>query len=72
MEVHYRSLSLLENNFAVSAVFRGKPASRKAESKRMLEESRINAHAQPRQRAPDCIFKNPDSVPAGKLMEEWG
>jgi UDP-N-acetylmuramate--alanine ligase len=72
LEVHYRNLPLLERNFAVSATFRGKPASEK-EILRKLEESQEKRRtSQPIAKSAGCIFKNPDSCPAGKLVDELG
>jgi len=72
MEVRYRSAPFLLTNYAVSAVFRGKPASREAID-RLLEESQEKRRAtQPIAKSAGCIFKNPGTIPAGKLVEELG
>jgi len=72
LEVHYRNLPLLEKNFAVSAVFRGQPAPLE-EIVRKLEASQEKRRAsQPAAKSAGCIFKNPDSCPAGKLVDELG
>jgi UDP-N-acetylmuramate--alanine ligase len=72
LEVHYRNFPLLTNNFAVSAVFRGKPAA-KEEIVRKLEASQEKRRtSQPAAKSAGCIFKNPDSFPAGKLVDELG
>jgi UDP-N-acetylenolpyruvoylglucosamine reductase len=63
---------LLENNFAVSAVFRGNPAPTE-EIVRKLDESQAKRRTtQPAAKSAGCIFKNPDSCPAGKLVDELG
>jgi UDP-N-acetylenolpyruvoylglucosamine reductase len=63
---------LLENNFAVSAVFRGHPAAVE-EIVRKLEASQAKRRAtQPAAKSAGCIFKNPDSCPAGQLVDELG
>ncbi len=68
MEVHYRHVPTLEKNYAVSAVFRGVPAG-KDEIVRKLEESQHKRKTtQPAASSAGCIFKNPDSIPAGKLV----
>src|SRR6266481_955176 len=70
LEVHYRNFPLLENNFAVSAVFRGQPAPTE-EIVRKLEASQEKRRtSQPAAKSAGCIFKNPDSCPAGKLVDE--
>ncbi len=72
LDVRYRSFPLLENNFAVSATFRGEPAQR-AEIDRRLEESQEKRRtSQPIAKSAGCIFKNTDNVPAGKLVDELG
>jgi UDP-N-acetylmuramate--alanine ligase len=71
-EVYYRNFPLLEKNFAVSAVFRGEPAPIE-EIVRKLEASQEKRRtSQPAAKSAGCIFKNPDSCPAGKLVEELG
>jgi len=72
LEVHYRNFPLLENNFAVSAVFRGEPTPTE-EIVRKLEASQEKRRTtQPAAKSAGCIFKNPDSCPAGKLVDELG
>src|SRR6266487_94416 len=72
LEVFYRRFPLLENNFAISAVFRGQPAPLE-EIVRKLEASQEKRRtSQPAAKSAGCIFKNPDSCPAGKLVDELG
>jgi UDP-N-acetylmuramate--alanine ligase len=72
LEVYYRNFPLLEKNFAVSAVFRGQPAPLE-EIVRKLEASQEKRRtSQPAAKSAGCIFKNPDSCPAGKLVDELG
>jgi UDP-N-acetylmuramate--alanine ligase len=72
LEVHYRNFPLLEKNFAVSAVFRGELAPIE-EIVRKLEASQEKRRtSQPAAKSAGCIFKNPDSCPAGKLVDELG
>jgi UDP-N-acetylmuramate--alanine ligase len=72
LEVYYRNFPLLERNFAVSAVFRGQPAPLE-EIVRKLEASQEKRRtSQPAAKSAGCIFKNPDSCPAGKLVDELG
>jgi UDP-N-acetylmuramate--alanine ligase len=72
MEVHYRHVATLEKNYAVSAVFRGVPSA-KDEIVRKLEESQHKRRTtQPAASSAGCIFKNPGTVPAGKLVDELG
>ncbi|HCP90515.1 MAG TPA: UDP-N-acetylenolpyruvoylglucosamine reductase [Spartobacteria bacterium] len=72
LDVRYRNIPELENNFAVSAVFRGNPAPVE-EIVRKLEASQEKRRtSQPAAKSAGCIFKNPDSCPAGKLVDEIG
>jgi UDP-N-acetylmuramate--alanine ligase len=72
LEVHYRDFPLLQNNIAVSAVFRGQPAPSE-EIVRKLEASQEKRRtSQPAAKSAGCIFKNPNLCPAGKLVDELG
>jgi UDP-N-acetylmuramate--alanine ligase len=72
LDVRYRSFPLLENNYAVSATFRGLPAPREQIESRLQESQEKRRTTQPIAKSAGCIFKNPDSTPAGKLVEELG
>ena len=72
LDVQYRNVSELENNFAVSAVFRGKPAPAEEIIRKLQESQEKRRTTQPAAKSAGCIFKNPDSCPAGKLVEELG
>jgi UDP-N-acetylmuramate--alanine ligase len=72
LEVHYRNFPLLENNFAVSAVFRGYPAPVEEIIRKLQASQEKRRTTQPAAKSAGCIFKNPDSCPAGKLVDELG
>jgi UDP-N-acetylmuramate--alanine ligase len=72
LEVHYRNFPLLENNFAVSAVFRGHPAPVEEIVRKLQASQEKRRTTQPAAKSAGCIFKNPDSCPAGKLVDELG
>jgi UDP-N-acetylmuramate--alanine ligase len=72
MKVHYRNFPLLEKNFAVSAVFRGEPAPREQIVRKLEASQEKRRTSQPAAKSAGCIFKNPDSCPAGKLIDELG
>ncbi len=72
LEVHYRNFPLLKNNFAVSATFRGKPAPGSEIIRKLGESQEKRRTSQPIAKSAGCIFKNPDSCPAGKLVDELG
>src|SRR5213595_2270633 len=72
LEVFYRRFPLLEKNFAISATFRGQPAERAEIDRRLRESQEKRRTTQPVAKSAGCIFKNPASIPAGKLVEELG
>jgi len=72
LEVHYRHFPLLEQNFAVSATFRGTPAAREQIESRLHESQEKRHTTQPIAKSAGCIFKNLDNCPAGKLVDELG
>ncbi|HEY2125375.1 MAG TPA: UDP-N-acetylmuramate dehydrogenase [Chthoniobacterales bacterium] len=72
MDVEYRHVPSLIGNYAVSAVFRGEPAARDAIECRLEESQTKRRTTQPIAKSAGCIFKNPLSIPAGKLVDELG
>jgi UDP-N-acetylmuramate--alanine ligase len=72
MQIQYRNVPTLRDWFAVSALFRGKPASIQEIDKRLFESMHKRKSTQPVAASAGCIFKNPRECPAGKLVEELG
>jgi UDP-N-acetylmuramate--L-alanine ligase/UDP-N-acetylenolpyruvoylglucosamine reductase len=72
LKVFYRRFPLLEKNFAISATFRGRPAERAEIDSRLRESQEKRRTTQPVAKSAGCIFKNPTSIPAGKLVDELG
>jgi UDP-N-acetylmuramate--alanine ligase len=72
LEINYRHVPSLESNFAVSAVFRGTPSTTEEITKRLNESQEKRRTTQPIAKSAGCIFKNPKSIPAGKLVDELG
>jgi UDP-N-acetylmuramate--alanine ligase len=72
LEVHYRHFPLLDENFAVSATFRGIPAQREQIESKLQESQEKRRTTQPIAKSAGCIFKNPEKCPAGKLVDELG
>ncbi len=70
--VSYRSCAMLRTHIALSAVLRGEPAAREAIEQRLNEFSQKRWKVQPAAASAGCIFKNPASIPAGKLIDELG
>jgi UDP-N-acetylmuramate--alanine ligase len=72
MQIQYRNVPTLRDRFAVSALFRGKPASIEEIDKGLSESMHKRKSTQPVAASAGCIFKNPRECPAGKLVEELG
>lgn len=69
---HYRSVPELRRNFALSARFRGVPAEPE-EIKALMDVSMAKRkNSQPRAASAGCIFKNPEEMPAGMLVDVLG
>ncbi|MDP9005061.1 MAG: FAD-binding protein, partial [Verrucomicrobiota bacterium] len=72
MEIHYRHVPTLDHNFAVLAVFTGTPSTAEEIAWRLDESQEKRRTTQPAAKSAGCIFKNPKSGPAGKLVDELG
>jgi UDP-N-acetylmuramate--L-alanine ligase/UDP-N-acetylenolpyruvoylglucosamine reductase len=72
IEAFYRHVPLFEANYVVSAVFAGVPAPREAIERKLEESQEKRRSSQPAAKSAGCIFKNPRTIPAGKLVEELG
>jgi len=68
----YRSCPALKTHIALEAVLCGEPGSRQAIEQRMTQNSQKRWKSQPAAPSAGCMFKNPGSIPAGKLIEELG
>jgi UDP-N-acetylmuramate--alanine ligase len=71
-EVHYRSVPTLRQNYALAAVLKGKRSERAEIDRVIAESSQKRRQTQPVAASAGCIFKNPESIPAGRLVEELG
>ena len=72
VNVEYRGCPLFKNHIALSAVLKGRSASKEVIAERMNTFSQKRWNTQPAQPSAGCIFKNPKVIPAGKLIEELG
>jgi UDP-N-acetylenolpyruvoylglucosamine reductase len=72
LEINYRHVPSLDFNYAVSAVFSGTPSAEEEISRRLNEAQEKRRATQPSAKSAGCIFKNPVSCPAGKLVDELG
>ncbi len=68
----YRSCPALRSNIALAAVFRGQPDDAAAIQARMDVLRRRRQDTQPREASAGCVFKNPATIPAGRLIDELG
>ncbi len=72
LDIRYRSVPMLQQNYALAAVLKGSPATPE-EIDRLIEASCAKRRSsQPIAASAGCIFKNPGTIPAGKLIEELG
>lgn len=72
VEVEYRSCDLFKDHIALGAVLKGHPAAREVVGERMQAFSQKRWQRQPAAPSAGCIFKNPPTIPAGKLIDELG
>lgn len=69
---HYRDVPELRRNFALQAVFQGSPDHEES-IRRRWEESRLKRKAsQPVMASAGCTFRNPQELPAGRLIDSLG
>ena len=68
----YRSIPDFEHNMVVEATFCGTPGD-KATIEAAMEDFRSRRkNTQPLEPSAGCTFRNPEEIPAGKLIEELG
>jgi UDP-N-acetylenolpyruvoylglucosamine reductase len=72
LSASYRQCEALKDRLAVSAALRGQPGEPAQIEERMREFSRKRWETQPAAPSAGCMFKNPPSIPAGKLIDELG
>ena len=72
MAVEYRGCSVLKTNIALGVVFQCRPAPRGEIERRMKAFSEKRWESQPSAPSAGCTFKNPATIPAGKLIDELG
>jgi UDP-N-acetylenolpyruvoylglucosamine reductase len=72
MAVEYRSCAALKTNIALGVVFKCRPAPREEIERRMKAFNEKRWETQPAAPSAGCTFKNPATIPAGKLIDELG
>jgi len=70
LPAEYRSCAAFKSHIALAATLRAKPGLRETIEQRMNECSRKRWQSQPAAPSAGCMFKNPASIPAGKLIDE--
>jgi len=70
--VEYRGCPLFRDHIALGAVLKGQPAPAEAIRERMTKFSEKRWESQPAAPSAGCIFKNPSTIPAGRLIDELG
>jgi UDP-N-acetylenolpyruvoylglucosamine reductase len=72
LKVEYRNCPILKTNVALSAVLTGQPGSKEVIAEKMNACSQKRWSSQPAAPSAGCIFKNPATIPAGRLIDELG
>jgi UDP-N-acetylenolpyruvoylglucosamine reductase len=72
MAVEYRCCATLKDQVALSALLKCRRDSMESISQRMLAFSRKRWTSQPAAPSAGCMFKNPATIPAGRLVDELG
>jgi len=72
VNVEYRGCPLFRTHIAIGAVLKGTPATKETVTSRMEQYSAKRWESQPKEPSAGCIFKNPKTIPAGKLIDELG
>jgi UDP-N-acetylenolpyruvoylglucosamine reductase len=72
MSVEYRGCGALKANIALGVVFKCRPAPRGEIEQRMKAFNEKRWESQPTAPSAGCTFKNPATIPAGRLIDELG
>jgi UDP-N-acetylenolpyruvoylglucosamine reductase len=69
---NYRNVQELRRNFALQAVFKGKSDTHENIKQRWQESRDKRKDSQPIAASAGCTFKNPEEIPAGRLIDTLG
>jgi UDP-N-acetylmuramate--L-alanine ligase/UDP-N-acetylenolpyruvoylglucosamine reductase len=69
---NYRDVRELRRNFALQAVFKGKPDKTENIKQRWDESREKRKTSQPVMASAGCTFRNPDEIAAGRLIDSLG
>lgn len=67
---HYRNVPEFEERFVVSAILEGKPAAVSEIDAKLAQSHAKRRESQPIGASAGCVFKNPQPLQAGKLVDE--
>ncbi len=72
LPVTYRSCPVFHNHIALAAILRGTKTESEGDRGKLRAFAERRWSSQPAKPSAGCIFKNPTTIPAGKLIEELG
>ncbi|HTL54829.1 MAG TPA: UDP-N-acetylmuramate dehydrogenase [Candidatus Limnocylindrales bacterium] len=72
LDVKYRGCPSLKSHIALAAVLQGEAGAREEIERKMKDFSQKRWSSQPAAPSAGCMFKNPVTIPAGKLIDELG
>lgn len=72
IEAFYRNVPELRRSFALAATFKGVNAEAMEIQQKMEESMKKRRSSQPLAASAGCIFKNPEKIPAGMLVDTLG
>ncbi|MFC5050966.1 UDP-N-acetylmuramate--L-alanine ligase [Rubritalea spongiae] len=72
IDSYYRNVPELRRNFALSAKFKGEKAAAEEIQQGMEESMQKRRSSQPLAASAGCVFKNPEPMPAGMLVDTLG
>ena len=72
IEYQYRSSSTISKCVAINCILKGSKDSKEAIQEKMKSSNKKRWQSQPAAPSAGCTFKNPTSIPAGKLIDELG
>jgi UDP-N-acetylenolpyruvoylglucosamine reductase len=72
LPVSYRNCPVFANHIALAAILYGEKTPRQVIDQRLRAFEKKRWASQPARPSAGCIFKNPEEIPAGKLIEDLG